>query len=47
MQSAQTSDLFYAGPQIQVVSIAEDDLCTEFFQNVLRDALTEATCPPA
>jgi hypothetical protein len=37
VQSAQLADLFDSWPQIKMVGIAQKDLHTEVFQDVLRD----------
>ncbi len=38
MQSAQLPHLLHSGPQIKMVSIAQEDLYPELFQDVLRNA---------
>jgi hypothetical protein len=35
MKAAQTPDLLYSRPQVEVVSVAKQDLYIELFQNVV------------
>src|ERR1700688_4473204 len=36
MQAAQAADGFDSGTQVEVISVAEEDLSSEFFENILR-----------
>ena len=39
MESAKLANLVNAGPQIEMVGIAQQDLYAQFFQQILRDTL--------
>ena len=45
MQAAHAADGFVAGPQVEVIGVAENDLSAERFKDVLRTALTVPWVP--
>ena len=44
MQAAETPDLIYTRPQIEVIGVAQQDLYIELVQNVLSDAFYGCQC---
>jgi len=44
VQAAESADLLYARPQIKVISIAQENLNTEFFEDVLRHGFHGSLC---
>ena len=45
VQASEVADGFDSWPQIEVIGIAEKNLDAEFFENILRTALTVAAVP--
>jgi len=44
MQATHATDGFMSGPQIKVISVAENDLRAQGFEHVLGDGLDGAGC---